>query len=416
MSEQREMLAESNESTPGPQHPASPWRRLIIPALVFLLVTMGCSAAGLVSREPGAPTPVPTHTLAATFTPTPEIAGEIIIITPPAGNEPGVIIIPPGMDPSLVLPMVTPQPPVVVTATPSSSSPLVTVGPMTPQPPAPAGPTATPTPTWTPTETPTFTPTATPTPYIEVPSGLVSLRTGPGLAYPLVAQLGPEIPVAIIGQNPEGTWYQICCVNNQAVWVAKSSVNTVNDASKVALVAAETPPTPTPTGTPTMTPTPTWTPTPTPYPFERAIGPQFFPTNNQFLTIWVKLFVGPLGQEDPAEGYFLKVLFEGVERPQTNVVRPSFDHFEESAPPGAGNRVEYNYKYEYTPPNPDDLERCHTGTPLPECTDRLKLLGEGTWTMFVIDGAGNQLSDEVTFTTRANNPNREIYVGWRRIR
>jgi hypothetical protein len=205
--------------------------------------------------------------------------------------------------------------------------------------------------------------------------------------------------------------------------VAKTSVATVNDASGTALVAADAPPTPTETGTPTMTPTVTATPTPTPYPFERIIGPQFFPTNNEFLTIWTKLDIGlPPGganvpEADPAQGYFLEVLFEGVDRPQTNVVEPSYDRFEWSAPPGAGNRVEYNYKYEFTPPNPDDLERCQQlGTPPPECSDKKILIGEGTYTVFVVDGLGNQLSDAVTFDTRANNPNREVYIGWRRIR
>ncbi len=390
--------------------------RLLLPAALFLLISLGCSAADLIIRDE-TPAPAPTRTLAPTFTPTPEGIGQVIVVTPPAGGTPGVIIVPPGTDPSSVIPIPTapPQPA-------GGESPLDV--PTATLPPG-VTPTETPTPSATPlpSATPTPPPTATATPFIQVPSGLVSLRTGPGLNYPLVAQLGPDIPVAIIGQNPEGTWYQICCVNGQAVWVAKTSVATVNDASGTALVAADAPPTPTETGTPTMTPTVTATPTSTPYPFERIIGPQFFPTNNEFLTIWAKLDIGlPPGganvpEADPAQGYFLEVLFEGVDRPQTNVVEPSYDHFEWSAPPGAGNRVEYNYKYEFTPPNPDDLERCQQlGTPPPECSDKKILIGEGTYTVFVIDGLGNQLSDAVTFDTRANNPNREVYIGWRRIR
>jgi len=404
---------------------------LIIPVLVLFMVTLGCSAADLVGRELATPAPAPTRTLAATFTPTPENAGEMIIITPPSGGTPGVIIVPPGMNPNIVIPApATPIPPVITattpgdvamapTATPVSVSPGEIVTPMPPMtvpPAAAATQTPSPTPSQTPTETPTPSPTVTPTPYVEVPDGLISLRTGPGLVYPLVAQLGPGIRVAITGKFTEGGWYQICCINDQAVWVPIPSVSTFNDTTELPGVPADPPPTPTPTGTPTMTPTPTLTPTSTPYPFEQAIGPQFFPSENEFLTIWVKLFVGPLGMEDAAEGYFLRALFEGVDRPQTNVVRPSFDHFEYSAPPGAGNRVEYNYKYEFTPPNPDDLERCQQTTPPPECSNRKILIGEGTWTIYVIDGAGNQLSNAVTFTTRANNPHREVYIGWRRIR
>jgi hypothetical protein len=151
------------------------------------------------------------------------------------------------------------------------------------------------------------------------------------------------------------------------------------------------------------------TPTATPYPFERAIGPQFFPTNNEFLTIWAKLFVGPEPDEDPAPGYYLEVLFEGFDRPNTNVEEPSGERFEFSAPPGAGNRVKYNYKYEYTPPDPKSIDPESKST-------RAQLLGTGTWTVYITDGSGNQLSDPITFTTAPNNPNREIYIGWRRIR
>jgi hypothetical protein len=225
----------------------------------------------------------------------------------------------------------------------------------------------------------------------------------------LVAQLGPNIPIAIISRNPEGTWYEICCVNGFSVWVASSHVRVVNDPGGAPLVVALGPPSPTPSFTPTWTPTVTATPTSTPYPFERAIGPQFFPTDNQFLTIWVKLFIGTPPTEVPAAGYCVDVKFEGFDRPNTNVDQASKDVFEWSAPQGAGNRVQYNYKYEYTPPDPKATN--------PNTTDtRLTALGTGTWTTFVTDCAGRQLSDAVTFTTSPSNPNREIYVGWVRVR
>ena len=217
-------------------------------------------------------------------------------------------------------------------------------------------PTSTPTPTLTPTTT--STPTATPTPYIVVASGLVSLRDGPGPDYPLVAQLGPNIPVAIIGQNPEGTWFQICCVNGASVWVAKTHVEAHNDTADVALVLAGAPPTPTPTATPTETPTITPTPTATPYPFQVLEGPLYFPTSNEQLTLWAKI-VGPGG--DALPGYFVKVEFrnktEGSSfegRPNTKGEAPSTDHLEYNVPPGpaSGNRVQFNYKFEFLPPDP----------------------------------------------------------------
>jgi hypothetical protein len=275
----------------------------------------------------------------------------------------------------------------------------------------------TPTPTSIPTETPvplpTATPTTIPTPFVEVQSGLASLRSGPGVEYPLVAQLGPSIPVAIVGQNPEGTWYQICCVNGQSVWVAKGHVNAVNDLVSVQLVLAEAPPTVTPTATATETPTVTPTPSATPYPFMLAEGPAFFATGNELLSIWVKVFA-PMGDgQAPLPGYFLKVQFrrstEGSafeDRPNTRGESPSKDQFEFNvAPgPGSGNRVEYNYKFEFMAPDPKASN--------PTTTDTRATLIDGYWRVYLTDGSGTQLSDLVQFDTLAGNVNREVYIAW----
>ncbi len=158
---------------------------------------------------------------------------------------------------------------------------------------------------------------------------------------------------------------------------------------------------------PTETPTPTLTPTATRPPFDRAIGPQFFPTSNEYITIWAKIFIGVSPFEQPLENQFLTVKFEGFERPNALGPVVSRSVFEFSAPPGSGNRVQYNYKYEYRPPDPATINS--------EAT-RLQLIGTGTWTVYVADGSGSRLSDEVTFTTTPSNPNREIYIGWVRVR
>lgn len=387
-------------------------RRILVPLAAFLLVTLGCSAADLVQRP--VTTPAPTRTLAPTFTPTPDSVQAIIIVTPPSGSTPGVITIPPGVDPSIFVvppPTETPTPDLNATPDPNATLTETPVALFTPVLPpgatvavAPTPP-STPTQSPTPTATPSPTPTLTPTPFIVLDNGFTALREGPGVEFPLVAQLGPDIPITVVGRNTEGTWLQLCCVNGNAVWVAAESVRVVNDVSTVSLVQGGAPPTPTWTPTATETPTITPTPTSTPYPFERAIGPQFFPTNNEFLTVWVKLFIGTPPLEVPAEGYFVKVLFEGFERPPTNGVAPSQNEFEFSAPPGSGNRVQYNWKYEYTPPDPKTLDPKSTLT-------RADLIGSGNWTLFVTDGTGKQLSDAVTFTTAPSNPNREVYVGW----
>lgn len=398
----------------SPERTTAPRRFSLFLAIgALLLLTLGCSMADLLANP--TPTPVPTRALAPTFTPTPGTVQTIIIVTPPHDGTPGVIIIPPGMDPNTI--MLTPP-----TATPSATlTGISNEGGEQPNSPinGPGGNPITAVPTATPLPTATPTPTLTPTPFILVESGLASLRTGPGVEYSLVAQLGPNLPVPLIGRNPEGTWYQICCVDGATVWVPSTHVQVKNDLNGVALIKADaSPPAPTPTIPPTPTGTPTLTPTPTRFPFERARGPEFFPTNNPFVTIWVKLYVGaPNGTDEaeaPAAGYFLKVKFEGADRPNTEKELPSTEQFSYSASPGAGNRVKYNYKYEYSPPIPTPPP---APTPTPDPVQgRIQLLGTGTWTVYVVDGAGNQLSDAVTFTGSPSNPNREIYIAWIRTR
>ena len=389
-------------------------RRRLIPLAVFVLLMLACSAADLVQRqrEQAIPSPTPTPVaLLATFTPTPVPAQTLIIVTPPSDNEPGVIIIPPGMDPSSVIPDL---PTATPTLSPTSElpngqpqSPLLTPGQPGEIPSEPTQTLIELVPTDTPVPTIPPTPTETPTPFVLVESGMVALRTGPGLQYPLLAQLGPDIPVAIVGRTEDGAWLEICCISGQTAWVVSTHVSVHNDISSVQIGMAEPPPTPTPTPLPTETPTPLPTPTATLAPFERAIGPQFFPTSNEYITIWAKIYIGVSPFEQPLPDYYLTVLFEGFERPNALGKVASRDVFEFSAPPGSGNRVQYNYKYEYRPPDPSTVSS--------EAT-RLQLIGSGTWTVYVSDGAGTRLSDEVTFTTEPSNPNREIYIGWVRVR
>lgn len=383
------------------------WQRrrfLLVAFAVLLFVTLGCSVSDLLARP--TETPVPTRPPAPTFTPTPETILPLVIVTPPHDGTPGVIIVPSGVDPNQVVAL-----PTTATPTPTPSATFNALA-------SPIPPTLTSTPIPSDTPLPTFTPppSLTPTPFVAIASGAIDLRTGPGVQYPLVYQLGPNIPVPLIGRNQEGTWWQLCCVSGATVWVAATHVQVHNNPEAVPVVGANPPPPPTPTVPPTPTGTATPTPIATLYPFERAKGPEFYSTNNEFLVIWAKLYVGaPGGAENleaPAPGYFLKVKFEGFNRPNTSAERPSADEFDitaKGASSGAGNRVKYNYKYEYRPPDPEAGDTNGQRT-------RLQLLGTGTWTVYVVDGAGNQLSDPVTFTTSPDNDRREVYIAWIRLR
>ena len=129
------------------------------------------------------------------------------------------------------------SPPTVIPPTVAPSPPPVTL--------RPAGPTA--------------------TPYVVVEDGFADLRTGPGIEYPLAAQLGANIPLAVTGRSADGAWFELCCMRGgTTLWAPGIQVRVVNDVSQLAVVTVEPAPPPTLTPTPTIAPTPTFTPTLTP--------------------------------------------------------------------------------------------------------------------------------------------------------
>lgn len=102
------------------------------------------------------------------------------------------------------------------------------------------------------TRTPSPTPTAEPTPWAVVPSGPVSVRSGPDRTYPVVGELAQGAQVTITGRRPDGAWLKVCCVAGQEVWVAAPLLDVKG---KLALAPEIVPPTATPR--PVATPAPT---------------------------------------------------------------------------------------------------------------------------------------------------------------
>ena len=321
-------------------------------------------------------------------------------------------------------------------ATTASASPNPTLGPtrvllstFTPTPYVP--PTPVPTHTSPPTETPTITPTATPVAMVTALQINVVVREGPGTDYPVIGRIQPSETYPIIGRSeapdPNEGWYLICCVNGRRSWVKATSVLVSGDPSGAPVQQVGPPPPPTAPWTPTWTPT--TTPTPSPL-FYRGIGPQFYATNNAYLKVWVKV---EFANGDPMPGYQLMVYRrEGVDQPgatpllwtptptrtPTGVWTPaptaaatptpdlnrgpwvnlstgalSRDEFAWSQPPGFGDRQAFNLEF--------------TQYPDP---------GTGTYVVFLADAAGHRVSELITFTTEPNNPNREVYIGFRHIR
>ena len=88
----------------------------------------------------------------------------------------------------------------------------------------------------TPSPTPVATPTPTPPP---VPlarfDARINIREGPGTVYNRIKTASPGETYEIIGKNPEGTWWQLCCINGKAGWVRGDLVQVIGDTSGIAV-------------------------------------------------------------------------------------------------------------------------------------------------------------------------------------
>lgn len=325
--------------------------RLVVLSLLLLATSLGCSLGRMLVGDPTpTPTPIPPTPL-PTWTP-----------LPPGQLSPAMI------------------------ATLTVQAAL-------------AWPTLTPTPTPFPTDTPIFVPTptllpdtptpeilATPTPFILVQNELVNLRDGPSIAYPVVGQARAGDTFTVVGRNEPATWWRICCYNGREVWIAAQLVVPVGSMEEVVVIGAPAPPAP-----PGETPQPA--PTPQPYwPFSIGDGPQYFPTNNPWLTVWVKAFTGQPPGFVPVAGYRLRVLRNGVDVSKPDETRAVFElsaPFLPESPAAFGARREYNLKYEYLP-----------------------AAGDARWEIYLTDRNGVQLSPPLVFDTRVDDPLREVYVGF----
>lgn len=90
-------------------------------------------------------------------------------------------------------------------------------------------------------------------PELTVAGDAVNLRSGPDVAYPLLAVATRDQQFPITGRNAVGDWWQFCCVAEQQAWIYGPLV-TVANAESVAVVT-DIPTPPTATSVPTVAPT-----------------------------------------------------------------------------------------------------------------------------------------------------------------
>lgn len=196
----------------------------------------------------------------------------LILVVGCSSNEPEVV----------TPPTRTPRPTFTPTTISPASQPVVAADTATPVPdaPTPAPDTPTPVPDQPPTDTPTPAPESA---KAVITNAQANVRTGPGTNYALAGTLDRGAEFEIVGKNPAGDWFQICCLNGQKVWIADFLVDTSGPVDAVAVAAdiAAPPPTAPPApAAPTATPAPAQ-PTATPAPsFALAKGEAVAPLEN----------------------------------------------------------------------------------------------------------------------------------------
>ena len=71
-------------------------------------------------------------------------------------------------------------------------------------------------------------PTPTPAPKLIINIDNANVRNGPGTNYGIAGAVSQGQAFDILGKNPEGDWYQFCCVNGQEGWIFSDLVSTEN--------------------------------------------------------------------------------------------------------------------------------------------------------------------------------------------
>jgi hypothetical protein len=88
-----------------------------------------------------------------------------------------------------------------------------------------AAPTSTPAPTATPEATATPSTPPTPKAQAQVTANGLNLRDAPGANSNIVGNARTGDSFSVIGKTTDGNWLQVCCFNEQQVWLSAAYVN-----------------------------------------------------------------------------------------------------------------------------------------------------------------------------------------------
>ncbi len=359
---------------------------LIMTYVLFAAFTLsGCGLLfGSSGTSDATPTPEGARALVPTFTSTPEQVAAPT--TAPVENTPAVAVVAP----------VTTNP--VTTTNPITGSTAVTATQATT---AAVGTTTT-----TTTTVATTTTTTTKKATLTITDDIVNARTGPGTDYGLAGAANNGQQFELIAKNPEGDWWQVCCVNGQQVWIFGQLARAEN-ADKVPVVAQIPPKPVAPTAAPVAaqpTPAPAAQPTATPQPQVQAPppsadpcagiggdgckwklrgGPKFAGNGGGELKLELSFIHSGNGNE--AQGsYFVVMLKDGTKLPISDSIR-SIAITKSQGPLG-----EYNYEYKLS------------SSSIPGNNIA------GTYVIYVLDGNGER--DSQDFTINVPDGQGEIWI------
>jgi hypothetical protein len=327
-------------------------RLLLLLALAISLMLAACGPAA-----PQADTALPTRTPRPTFTPTPvDAAPEPVVLptdTPTAQAQPD--------------PAEQPEQPAQSEGSEPSAAPQQPVPA-----PEPQGARAV------------------------VTSPMVNVRSGPGTQYDVIGQVDRGNEFQIVGKNPAGDWWQLCCVSDRRVWIAGFLVDTTGPVDSVAVASdipappptatprpvVQQPAAPPPAAPPPAAPPPAPAePEPAPEP-EQPPAPSFVlqkgpmveprPNSNPYVTFYGWICQGRFPCSPSVGGYTLVV--DGP----SGTFRGAFTESTLDGDPGLDSHYWYNVKVEIP-----------GGPP-------------GNYRAYVIDGAGNQVSESWDYTAQGD--------------
>lgn len=225
-------------------------------------------------------------------------------------------------------------------------------------------------------------------PKVIVMEDMVNLRAAPNTSSPVLGSARRGQEFTIIGRDPTGAWWLVCCDGGQARWIYSGMVQVSGVVDSVSVVdqpVAYTPTNTTPIGLPTPTvapPLPTATPAPQ-YEFMLAEQAQF----EERITPRIHLYV--YETQEGLGGYMVSVRKDGKGLPATAKTAYGMPGITWPIP---NERQRYtNLKLEFPGVNP-----------------------AGLWEIQLLDANGRAVGPVATFRLQPDDPRQELYVKYRK--